>query len=1078
MNGGNSQRFFGRTARGISLSLKWGILSVAAMYLLASGCRKGTLDGEDSLTAALAAVRPGEGRLVGAPRLEPGRGEPSLEAIVRKAARSSARALEARVTAETLRNDAVTKLLAGEVGQAVTELTRAAELAPSNATVWSDLAATHLQRSVVDSDSYELVLALAAANRAVNINPDLSAGRFNRALALGRLSLHGQAKTEWEFVSRLERDPLWAHEAKVHAAAIAKETAPRNWQRELSAAREAIGQGKPERVRTIVAGSPQSFREYLEDRLLAEWATAEDENHEPDAARKLSVARAIAAALVVAGGDRMAADTIAQIERTRTTDAKGFKRSVKGFSSYYEGLALASQSRFSDALSRFQEARKMLSREHNPFSHWATYRIALCQYQKADYKSARAYLLVLANDPTLRPYKALQGRALLLTGLIEGIEGRYAAPITTLKAAEAVSREAKEIPYAAKASALLATAFDILGQRKEAWRWLYPALVERSALDKPEIRFVICEYASWMAQREGETEVALWFQGEVVRNAYAIERVEAVVGALRQHAYLLAALGRNAEAAKDLARAWEYLQKGHDPSLHRILAGDLLLAESELAGTPPRQAIARLAEAIRIFRDTSYHYRLGHALYQRALAEKALGQNDAAERDLAAAIAELERQRETVASTEDRISYFDRVKEILDTMIAFQLEQRHRPDEAFRFSEQAKARVLWDWMVARPSSEPGLPDLQPRTSRALDLASIQRDLPESTAVVEYAVLPEKTILWVLHRRGALKLETVEIRTEALSDLVHRLRRALLEDRSAELKHLSEQAYDKLIKPIEGHLAPGDRLVLIPDGALHGLPFSVLRSRQTGRYLIQDRAFAVAPSARVYSEGRRRDRAVAQHPGRVLVVAAPDFDRNVDPSLLALSAADTEASIARIFPGSQVLREGGAKRETFLQAVDDFEMVYFGGHSVVNVDFPLLSQMLFARDPADPTRGVLYSGDLLRLRFPRTRLVVLASCNTALGRISRTEGVENLARPFLAAGVPTVVASLWNVDDKVTADFFVRFHRHLKQRFDVVEALRSTQIESIDQGSGLAANPRSWGAFEVIGGGAGGSPPSP
>jgi len=979
--------------------------------------------------------------------------------------------LEGKLSAETLRDDAVVNLLAGEVDHAIVELSKAAELAPSNANVWSDLAAAHLQRSVSASDPYEIVLALASANQAVRRNPSLLEGRFNRALALGRLSLRDQAAAEWRLVARLERDPLWAHEDRTHILALARQAASRNWQRELSAVREAVEQGKQEKVRMIVAGSQQSFREYLEEKLLADWATAEREHREFDAARELVAARAIADALAAVGGDRMAADAITQIERTHASDAVRFRRLVAGFVSYFEGLTLAGNRLFPAALPRFETAREVLARERNPFTHWAAYRIALCHYQKADYRQAKAHLLRLTRDPASTPYKALQGRSLMLTGLIEGIEGRYAGPIVSLRAAEVAFREVKEAPYAARASALLAAAYDILGQRKEAWRRLYPALIEPATFDKPESRVSICENASWLVQREGETEIALWFQEEAVRNTRAMKRPDAIVGALRQKAKLLTVLGRKTEAAEDLAQARESLREIHDPSLHRIVEGDLLLAESELAGTAsPRQGIARLDEAIRIFRETSYHYRLGYAFHQRALTEKALGQNNAAERDLAAAIAELEQQRETVTSTEDRISYFDHVKEILDTMIAFQLEQRHRPDEAFRFSEQAKARVLWDWMVSRPTGEPGLQHLQPTPSQPLDLESILHDLPERTAVIEYAVLPRRTVVWVLHHRGELQYETREVDAEALGDLVQSLRRALLENRSTELKILSEKAYDLLIKPVERHLMPGERLVLIPDGALHGLPFSVLRNRQTGSYLFQDHAFAVAPSARVYAEGRRRDKVLARRPGRVLVVAAPDFDHNIDPSLLRLLAGDTEASIARIFPGSQVLREGGATREAFLRAADDFEMLYFGGHSVVNVDFPLLSQMLFAKDPADPARGVLYSGDVLRQHFTRTRLVVLASCGTALGKTSRTEGVENLARPFLAAGVPTVVASLWNVDDKVTADFFVRFYRHLKQRFDVAEALRVTQIESLKYGSGLAAKPRAWGAFEVIGGG--------
>jgi CHAT domain-containing protein len=983
--------------------------------------------------------------------------------------------LAERLTAKALRNDAVIKLLAGEVDLAIDELSKATELAPSNAAVWSDLAAARLQRSTVASDPYELVLALAAANRAVHHDPKLLAGRFNRALALARLALRGPAVAEWQLISRRERNPSWAREARERATEVAQEAVSRDWQRDLAMVKEAVEQGKPERIRTIVAGSPQSFREHLEVSLLALWAAAEKDHRESDAIRELAVARAIANALVAIGGDRMSADTIEQIERTRASDPRRFRQLVAGFLVYSEGLALADDRLFLRALPRFQKAREVLAREGSPFAHWAAYQVAHCQYQETKYKPARARLLELTRNPASAPYKALQGRSFSLMGLIDGIEGRHTDSITSFKAAEAAFRRAREAPSAAKARALLATELDVLGQRQEAWRQLYPALSDPATFDKPDIRFSIYEYASWLTWREDQPEIALLFQDETVKNARATGKANVIITAHRERANLFRMLGKKTEAARDLAQARRALQNISDPSLYQVIEGDLLLAEAEVSGTTsPRQAIDQLDKAIQIFRDTSYHYRLGYALQQRALAEKALGQNDAAERDLIAAIAELEEQRKAIDSAEDRTSYFDRVKEIFDTMIAFQLEQRQRAGEALRFSEQAKARVLWDWIMAGPSGEAGPSHLRAAAAQPVDLESIRRSLPAGTAVIEYAVLPKQTVLWVLHRDGELRSETVETTAESLDDLVQRFRRALLQGRSAELENLSKQVYDLLIQPVAHHLAPGERLVLIPDGALHTLPFSLLRNRQTGRYLIQERAFVVAPSVPVYAASRRRDRALAGRPGRVLVVAAPEFDRDIDPTLLDLSAGDTEASIARIFPGSQVLRGPGATREAFLRAAGDFESLYFGGHSIVNADFPLLSQMLFAKAPADPTRGVLYSGDLLRQRFPRTRLVVLASCSTALGRTSRTEGVENLARPFLVAGVPSVVASLWNVGDEVTADFFVRFYRRLQQRFDVAWALRETQVESIERGSGPAANPRVWGAFEVIGGGVGDS----
>ncbi len=534
---------------------------------------------------------------------------------------------------------------------------------------------------------------------------------------------------------------------------------------------------------------------------------------------------------------------------------------------------------------------------------------------------------------------------------------------------------------------------------------------------------------------------------------------------------MLASLGEPKAAADDLAQAHKFLDQLQEPGLRRSLEADVLLAEAQLAVESPRQVIVKLDAAMPILRDTSYHYRIGQALSLRAQAEQALGRFGDAERDLAAAIAELEGQRESIDDASERISYLDRQRDIFDAMIDFQL--RHRSAEAaLAFSEQAKARMLWDWIMAVPNGETDPALSRAAVSPAFDLVSARGTLPPETAMIEFAVLPAKTVFWVLRSDGeAPRTVTIGTGAETLGRLVQQLRRALDRKSAGEVDNASRRLHDLLIQPIDNLLTPGERLVLIPDGALHMLPFALLRDPTTGRYLVQDHALTMAPSARVYAESRRRDRELALKAERkALVIASPDFDHEIDPSLLNLRAGDTDAKIARILPGSRVLRDSAATRQAFLRGAGNYDIVHFGGHSVVNTEAPLLSQMLFAKSPEDPNRGALGSGEILGQSFPRTRLMVLASCATAAGRVSRTEGVESLAHPFLAAGVPAVVASLWSVDDQPTADFFQRFYRHLAESSDAAGALRAAQLESLAPQRGASIDVRVWGAFELIGGG--------
>lgn len=977
-----------------------------------------------------------------------------------------------QTTARISRERVVADLIAGRVDAAIAELSKAVELEPARAILWSDLAAAHLQRNVAASDPYELVLALSAANHAVHSDPALVAARFNRALALEHLTLRDRAAAEWRLVLLLEQDPHWREEDQQHLRALERPVSPPDWSGELSTVKALVAEGRNDQVRAIVAGSEQAFREAWDEDLLASWVAAENAHLAPEAASRWTLLRTVANALAATGGDRMPADLVAQVDSLRGSDPGKLRRLLPGFVAYFEGLDLMGKSSYNSALPRLQAARRILAVEGSPLALWARYRIALCLFQLVDYSRARAELDELTKDAQSTPYQAVRGKAYSLAGLIDGIEGRQTASSMAHKTAVAAFNQIKETPSAAKSSGNLAADLGVVGQTAEAWRMLVPALSQPATYGMPEVRANLYSNGSALAQEEGETEIALWFQERAVMHLQQMGRPEGIVNALCKHASLLAALGKQKAAAGNLAAARGFLRQISEPSQRRSLEADVLLAEAQLAAESPRQAIAKLDAAIPILLHTSYHYRLGQALSLRAEAESAFGEDGAAERDLAAAIAEIEGQRETISEANERISYLDRGRDIFDTMINFQLERRRNAEAALAFSEQAKARMLLDWIMTGPAGGPGPQVSQPAVPPAFDPRFLQASLPAETAMIEYAVLPRKTILWVLRDDGGTPQPAMIAAGGAvLGNLIQRLRRALDNGDSEEAEVLSQRLYDLLIRPAAGLLAPGERLVLVPDGPLHMLPFALLRDRQTGRYLVQDHALTMAPSARVYAESRRRDQEMAIRPKHgALVIAAPDFDRDIDPSLSDLRAGDTDAAIAKVIPGSRVLREEAATRHAFLRLAGDFEIVHFGGHSVVNTEFPLLSQMLFAKSQEDPSRGALHSGEILEQRFPGTRLMVLASCATAAGRISRTEGIESLAHPFLAAGVPGVVASLWSVDDQATADFFQRFYHHLARSSDAAGALQATQLDFLARKRGAASDPHIWGAFEVIGGG--------
>ena len=112
-------------------------------------------------------------------------------------------------------------------------------------------------------------------------------------------------------------------------------------------------------------------------------------------------------------------------------------------------------------------------------------------------------------------------------------------------------------------------------------------------------------------------------------------------------------------------------------------------------------------------------------------------------------------------------------------------------------------------------------------------------------------------------------------------------------------------------------------------------------------------------------------------------------------------------------------------------------------------------------------GLLYLQDAYQLDVSHLRLAVLSACESGLGRFYRGEGIVSLVRPFIAARVPTVVATLWAVESESTAEFMETFH-HLRSTggISIGEALRQTQLKMVEQNPDRS--PYYWAAFIVEG----------
>jgi CHAT domain-containing protein len=243
-----------------------------------------------------------------------------------------------------------------------------------------------------------------------------------------------------------------------------------------------------------------------------------------------------------------------------------------------------------------------------------------------------------------------------------------------------------------------------------------------------------------------------------------------------------------------------------------------------------------------------------------------------------------------------------------------------------------------------------------------------------------------------------------------------------------------------------------------------LPFVALLDDRKQRYWIERNAIAYAPTARVLQQALHSVRQPLPHRDLVdLTVVAGDGG----PAGHELRAiAEEMGTIAKVHGRVRVFKGREATRRRFLAALGDQSIVHFAGHAVANAEYPELSYLLFPAEPEGQDR--LYGFEIRPPSPPQARLVVLAACSTAAGAVSRGEGVLGLTRMVVATGVPTVVATLWDVEDRVSADLFKEFYQKLYRGSDSILALQAAQLALHAAVDPDHRDPRIWAAYSMFG----------
>jgi CHAT domain-containing protein len=944
-------------------------------------------------------------------------------------------------------------------------LDKASQLAPNDARLLSDLAAAFLARAREKDDPHDFVLALATADKAVTVNRQLPEAQFNRAVALERLFLFIPAKSAWEDYLQLDSVSDWAREGRARHAALSEPTLAAAWDEQEKLL--DYPETSQDTVEKIGRQFPQETRQYVEETILGSWGDQILKREAQNALRTLANARRAADLLIRLHEEYMPADAVAAIDRALSAgDLATVTALAEGHRAYRDGRILDKQFRGPEARPLFEEARRAFARGRSPAEALASLYLAIGYYQEFRYGRAVQILdgFVPAEARSER-HPGLLGRAYWLIGLMHVGDGEPEMSLLAYRIALSAMQKTGGAEGIAGVHAVLAENFRYLGRWRETWWHLYQALTATPRIQSSRRLGAILTELADACEATGEWSVASYFREEAVRVAEGAGEPGSLAQALLRSSQTLMQAGKEPEAEARLMEARQALERIPDATLRERTEADLLIAESTIHTVDFRDT---LTEALAFYEGKDNHFLVSRLLLARARSGILMGEEGAAEQDLRRAIQEYELQRSRVGEEALQISFFDQAESLYAEMIRLQAIHFGRAGAALDFAERSRARALLDRVG--PITQERKREILAGTVEPLTSEELGQRLPEGMAILEYALLKDRLLVWVIRRNG-LHLEEGSAGFLVMDALVNRLRNAIAERSPNEVLAAASSLYDLLIRPVLSHLEPQDRLVFIPDKSLHSIPFAALFDRIDRKYLVENYVISVAPSATLALHAVTRQlKLELEETGRMptaLVVGNPAFRKDLVP-LLDLPQAEREAEeIKNLFPGSEALIREEATRSRFLDAAGDYEIIHFGGHAVVNQEFPLLSYLVLS--PENPKEsGLLYGHELYSGHFERSQLAVLAACETASGPISG-EGVMSLARAFLAVGVPNVVASLWDIEDQMATQLLRAFYARLTRVSDPVVALRDAQLSLLRSSNSNLRDPAAWAAFELFGG---------
>ncbi len=970
---------------------------------------------------------------------------------------------------------------------------RALQSAPDDAQLHNDQGVALMEHVRVagepeaGAEIEQLARALEHFNKALKLNSALPEARFSRALLYQRMWLPQQAHEEWQRYLKQDTASAWAAEAKRNLQQLAEQ------QQQAAPAPSLLLQRLLQAQKTSADKEAWNIVNQHSDRvgslvvheLLNELTAALSKDDAVALKRWQAVLADVGALAQRFTGDCFISDLAVfyqqQAARQRATLLEA------------RTLLQAGQKQFD--VTKLEEARSLFARAGSLFNSigdrgealQAEYMWAHCQRAKTAMAVRAATHVRLAQVCRKLKYNWLLSETLMAANAVQDGLANHSVVIARsqqgLLLAEANGDPNSMVKFLQQG----AVSYLSIGAYHQSLKLYQTALrLINQHPANPLVRWGVYLSIALPLNALGQTAAAAEFQQEALRLAREIGRPGPICRSHLNFAVTCGLRGDYEQAARQAQSAFEVANNlAHGIARKELLVqASLKLGELYIKLRDFNQAATHFETAIGLYAglDTreAYEY-LAHK--GRLLAALAQNSNASLEQEIELLLELFERNRGKILEESNRNIFFAGEQDIYDIAIDFWHTRKHDAQTAFELAERSRARSLLDIVTNRPRPVPSAATakLQPEeVAPPLALAELQARLPAQTQLVQYAVLEDKLLIWTMSQTQSLvsqekKISSRELEAQVAAYLSLVNKEPTVEGQAAAVA-AAQRLYELLIAPIAPWLDQHKELCFVPDKVLNQIPFAALIAPESGRFLIEDYAIFAAPSATMLilcSEAAARKAGIATE--KLLSVGNPAFDRKLFP-LPYLDSARREAEVvATYYPPALSLTGVSATKQALESGIQRAEVLHLALHCLVNEHSPMHSQLLLAsptteQAAAGTADGVLQAYEIYQLQLSRLRLVVLAACRSGVERYYKGEGMTGIARPFLAKGIPLVVASLWEVDAEATTNLMINFHsfRKLKQQ-PTVAALRAAQLSLIQGSNPVYRHPYYWAGFVTFGG---------